>query len=196
MNALQIREEIKIDKYNFVYSCPSVGSTFSKMVLEGRAVMPFKLIELSEGTSTCRDCGQVYSGKHLGKCERTVMKYNHRWSKQDSSNWNDWKNKIDKDRYYTGENKIEECMGEVNWSLGYEYDKQQNTLNNLESIAYKLYCRPVDPKHCFVEISKNELEIFMLRDQVFNLQMDVQRLMSAMSQVAEKMNQAGNSLRF
>lgn len=165
--------------------------------------LPFKIVEKTDGTSTCESCKQVYSGYQL-TCEKLVPAYKYKstsWSYVCEEKGNRSRGetfiKNGYDILCVDGNHWVPCRGYCTWSLSNEFSKQTSFFNELEYLSsggsFKLYnILPYVTNH--KELDRVEKSI--LHNRVENLELLSQRFEMAIKVIAEKMNQAGSNLMF
>jgi hypothetical protein len=166
--------------------------------------LPKKLVMLCDGTTTCKDCGAVYSGRQM-LCTReigwfeyksTYHTYSARGDLQVDSVYND---------KYSSFHKVTRSFRapchstSMEWTEYESFSLQEGLFGLLSSLEYmepksnsplEIYRQFFSPDT--FEIVEKNFVISRLNDIEFRQE----NIVSAIKQICEKMNAAGNSLMF
>ena len=152
-----------------------------------------KKVEEWEGLSTCSSCGQVYAGRET-KCRKIVAKAKERdwWSWRDIKDYPNYR--YDPMKHQFG---YMECESRVDWNKQIEYNYYHGFLNfqsDIQNITYSKYDFQIYSQHLTPEAK--DLVLQSLPDRIKYLESMTRTMTEAINEIANKLNDAGNSLRF
>jgi hypothetical protein len=166
--------------------------------------LPFKeIISTAHGRSVCEQCGAAYAG-YQPLCDRHVRfvilqeRYGSSELYSETANIGDRLcNNRYGDYYPVVSAKYDSCKGNLKWDLQAEFERQQRFFRLLEYIASSDQHNPFDEfSDCFLPGVQQHLEVRLTKTAVDILNTTIERHHSAIEEIAQKMQLAGQSLCF
>lgn len=186
---------------------PYYNRDWPEIIKNNGLKFPFKSIVTREmGKSKCSSCGAVYSGyqytcnahvRHVSMKER-----NGSYTKTIKSDTlcvgNEFRDESwASTTYVVVSDHQAECEGSCTWDLSEEFDLQASYFSMISTISSINSHSPFEAwAHTMTPEKRLELEKGLLMTQVSELKMDVSRCIGAIEQIAQKMQNAGQSLIF
>lgn len=199
----EISSDYRTDIIHFLSTPYNSIERVLKTISTLKISVPFKdIITRDMGFSVCPYCKAKYVG-HQFKCSQIMQWYSEYIDSFSSCNkrGNVFIGQRVKETSYNIEivrkTEMKRCDTETVWDLQEEFNKQQaffSFVSLLENLPAEKNDLIAQFSNCLPQGVEDKHRITLLENQIANQRFDIERLMSGMNQIAQKMQNAGQAL--